>query len=213
MGTMHAPMERKSNRSFPFDKQRLCFSVVYGMQQHKEHARERRILQTAFTPSNLRGYVPRVQALAENIVKDWATKDEISIYEEARRYVTRVASDILAGFDERWTSPEGYNFVNQCYLDIWKGFISVPFDFPGSNIRKGANARLKLQQLVSDSLSDLIAKKEKEGKKLGDAVRDQMQANSEPSDGKQAQESTTIAEVFATVKDEDGKPLTRQVET
>jgi hypothetical protein len=147
--------------------------------------------------------------LAETILMEWAERGRVLLFDESRRYVTRVASDVLAGFDERWTSPEGYAKVNQCYLDIWKGFFSIPLNFPGSKLRTAITARETIERLVDESLSDFSRKKEEEQKKSGcdGGGRNETQHEETFTGSTKKPPGRTIGEILAAMTDEDGKPL------
>ncbi|EFN56777.1 hypothetical protein CHLNCDRAFT_144261 [Chlorella variabilis] len=50
----------------------------------KHHIRIKRLAQAAFTPRAIRGYLPRMQAIAEQAVQKWAADGDILVHEEMK---------------------------------------------------------------------------------------------------------------------------------
>jgi len=44
--------------------------------------------------------------------------DPRSVYDAMKWWTTRVAVDVIVGFDDSWTSPEGFAEVNQLFK-VW----------------------------------------------------------------------------------------------
>jgi retinoid hydroxylase len=157
----------------------------------KQHARDRKIMAPIFTPTNLKGYIPRVADLAKNTVSSWeratgssrggnidksatasATTDcttkgspitsSISAYHEIRKYVLRVGLELVLGFDATKTSPAEYDRVSQLFRELWAGFFTVPFDLPGSNYRKAIKAQNELKKTILSNLEEMLLVIEKE---------------------------------------------------
>lgn len=65
---------------------------------------------------NLRGYVRRLTSLTEHTLEEWAEKGNINAFDEVRRFVMTIGMSVLAGFDNPYISPEGFEKANQLYL-------------------------------------------------------------------------------------------------
>jgi len=187
----------------------------------KEHARNRKILSPIFSPTNLKGYIPRVATLAKNTVNSWeiATKSNtdgapntsILAYTELRKYVLRVGLELVLGFDVTRNSTSEYDRVCQLFNNLWAGFFTVPIDMPGSNYRKALKARDELQNTILSNLEMLMeeqspaadaAEKEKVDKE-GEAVGSEGNKDNGGGGG------LTAIELLMEAKNEDGKPVSK----
>ncbi|EFN55595.1 hypothetical protein CHLNCDRAFT_134129 [Chlorella variabilis] len=78
----------------------------------KAHIRIKRLAQPAFTPKAIRGYLPRMQAIAEQAVQKWAAEGDILWF------TFRVVVETIVGCDDGWTSPENFPAVSSDF-EVW----------------------------------------------------------------------------------------------
>ncbi|KAL4519214.1 hypothetical protein Ndes2437B_g05074 [Nannochloris sp. 'desiccata'] len=185
----------------------------------KEHARDRKILSPIFTPTNLKGYIPRVAILAKNTVKSWeiastnntcGKNTSILAYTEIRKYVLRVGLELVLGFDVTRTSTSEYDRMSQLFTDLWAGFFTVPVDVPGSNYRKALKARDELQKTILSNL-EVLMEEESLAMASSEKIKEEEKINEEVGN-----EGNTVGgggraalELLMEAKDEDGKPVTK----
>ncbi|KAL4444057.1 hypothetical protein ABPG75_011794 [Micractinium tetrahymenae] len=91
----------------------------------KQHLHIKHLAQAAFTPKAIRGYLPRMQATAEEAVQKWAAQGDILVYHEMKWFTFRVAVDIIVGFDDSWTrpGPDGFDCVSTLFKDWLDGLF------------------------------------------------------------------------------------------
>lgn len=167
-------------------------NALVNMTGH-EHDKLRRSLLVAFTPVALRGYLPKLQRLAELAVSRWSSQDTISAYDEVRWFAARVGTDLLVGFDETWTSPEGFAEINEIYKTWWQGIFNIPLDAPGTAFRRSLNIKKELDRRILDGINKLREKNE--------AARDE---------GKEVENNTAMMRLI-NAQHEDGRPFTEYV--
>lgn len=163
----------------------------------KQHMRIKRLVQAAFTPKAIRGYMPRMQAMAEEAVQKWAAQGDILTYNEMKWFTFRVAVGIIAGFDDSWTrpGPDGFERVNALFKDWLDGLFSFPIAIPGTAFARGMKARAGLMERINASL-DLLEARKQQDKAEGRAGREEGQL--------------TALDLLLASEDEEGKGLTRE---
>lgn len=166
----------------------------------KQHMRIKRLVQAAFTPKAIRGYMPRMQAMAEEAVAKWAAQGDILAYNEMKWFTFRVAVSVIAGFDDGWTrpGPDGFDRVNALFKDWLDGLFSFPIAIPGTAFARGMKARVGLMQRINASLDLLEAQKRRQA---------------EAQDGgaaAQGEQQPTALDLLLASRDEEGKGLTRE---
>jgi cytochrome P450 len=178
----------------------------------KEHARDRKILSPIFTPTNLKGYVPRVAKLAENTVASWKkasnTTGDILAYAEIRKYVLRVGLELVLGFDVTRTSPTEYDRVSHLFTELFAGFFTVPVDVPGSNYRRATRARDELRKTILQNLETLLAESPPSRAAAAASEENSQKEGEGPlRDGDGDSGGRTALELLMEAKDEDGNPV------
>ncbi|EFN56775.1 hypothetical protein CHLNCDRAFT_144259 [Chlorella variabilis] len=179
----------------------------------KQHARVKRLAQAAFTPRAIRGYLPRMQTIAEQAVQKWAADGDILWF------TFRIAVEIIVGFDDGWTSPrqfptisaefktwlEGlFRRVRQQHLDRTRFF---PLPIPGTAFARGMKMRAALMRRIHASL-DLL-----EERNAAAAAGSPGEASGHNGDaGSPAAEQRTTLDFLKSSRDENGNTLTRQAE-
>ena len=66
-----------------------------------EHHWHRRIMNPAFASSYMDRYLPRMNRVIRQRIATWTARDEIDLYQEARKITFDVAAEVLAGFTAR----------------------------------------------------------------------------------------------------------------
>ncbi|PRW50773.1 glutamine cyclotransferase [Chlorella sorokiniana] len=123
----------------------------------KDHTRLKRLMQAAFTPKAIRGYLPRMQASAEEAVAKWEKQGLIHAYEEMKWWTFRVAVELIVGFDQSWVSEEGFPVANELFRVWLEGLFSFPVAIPGTAFARGMKARAALMRRIHASLDLLEA--------------------------------------------------------
>ncbi|KAL4444062.1 hypothetical protein ABPG75_011799 [Micractinium tetrahymenae] len=169
----------------------------------KQHMRIKRLVQAAFTPKAIRGYMPRMQAMAEEAVHKWTAQGDILAYNEMKWYTFRVAVSVIAGFDDSWTrpGPDGFEHVNALFKDWLDGLFSFPIAIPGTAFARGMKARGGLMQRINASL-DLLEQQTQEKGQKGEAPTGQ--------EAEEQAEQPTALDLLLASRDEEGKGLTRE---
>ncbi len=117
-----------------------------------DHRAQRRILQQAFKFTTMRDYVPRVEHTVLNHLATWSRGDAFHFYDHIKRTLLDVATDIFLGIPDEDQRGE---FVSRAFLDIASGLGSLlPWDLPGTPIRRGLQGRDRLHQYLHASIED-----------------------------------------------------------
>jgi cytochrome P450 len=171
----------------------------------KDHARDRKFLAPIFTPTNLKGYIPRVANLAQNTLRTWETacssttgNRTILAYAEIRKYVLRVGLELVLGFDGTKTDVSEYDRVSTLFTDLWAGFFTLPLDLPGSNYRKAVKARDELRKTILQNLKLMI--NEMPSPDFITTIKEE---------GEEEESGRTALELLLDAKNEDGTPVTQ----
>jgi cytochrome P450 len=121
----------EANR-FVLHTQRECFSHDLGWtpvigetlgkgllnMDPPEHTRHRAMMNPAFTASFMASYLPLMQRVVERRTADWAARDEVDVYHEAREITFDIAAAALVGFQ----AGAEVDFLRECFYTLLHGF-------------------------------------------------------------------------------------------
>lgn len=184
----------------------------------KQHIRIKRLAQAAFTPKAIRGYLPRMQASAEEAVRKWADQGDILVYQEMKWWTFRVAVEIILGVDGTWTAPgpDGFAHVSALFKDWLDGLFSFPVAIPGTAFARGMKARAGLMQRIHASMALLEESKAAGAAAKGigkeeesTAAKGAAAAPGHSVVGEQYQQPTAM-DLLLGSRDEEGGSLTRE---
>jgi cytochrome P450 len=117
----------------------------------EEHLLQRRIMQQAFSPDLLRGYVDRMQPDIVRNVRSWPTGERFLFQHAANRLVHDVANGTFMGI----TRGADASRVTSAFLDTARATYSMlRFPFPGSRWSRGLHARRWLADHLGGVLPD-----------------------------------------------------------
>ena len=108
-----------------------------------EHLGHKRILQQAFTPTSLKGYMDRLVPRIEASVDQWAEPDSVRIYELFKKLTLDVALEVFVGV-ELDDAEEAR--INRAFIDSVRATSAlVRKPIPGFRWKKGLAARKVLE--------------------------------------------------------------------
>nr|ATG29897.1 CYP725A17 [Taxus chinensis] len=150
---------------------------------------EHRIVRTALArclgPQALQNYIPKMSSEIQNhINKKWKGKDEVKVLPLVRGLIFSIASTLFFDVNDGHQQKQLHHLLET----ILVGSLSVPLDFPGTRYRKGLQARLKLDEILSS-----LIKRRRSDLRSGIASDDQ-----------------DLLSVLLTFRDEKGNSLTDQ---
>lgn len=170
----------------------------------KAHIRIKRLAQPAFTPKAIRGYLPRMQAIAEQAVQKWAAEGDILVHQEMKWFTFRVVVETIVGCDDGWTSPENFPAVSSDF-EVWvAGLFSIPLAIPGTAFARGLKKRTALMRRIHASL-DLAEAAGQHGPGAGGG----RNPASHDDGGAAGAEQPSALDLLMRSRDEEGVGLTR----
>ncbi|KDD75989.1 cytochrome P450 [Helicosporidium sp. ATCC 50920] len=133
----------------------LLGSKSLAMLHGSEHERLRRMMQVAFTPKAMRGYLPRIEEIMREQMATWASGERLSGWEVANKMMLKVALQVICGFDKEWTRAEVYDDIYHTFATWLKGLFYFKFDWPGTQYRASQLARRRLETMIQRSVDEL----------------------------------------------------------
>nr|AAN52360.1 5-alpha-taxadienol-10-beta-hydroxylase [Taxus chinensis]AAS19442.1 5-alpha-taxadienol-10-beta-hydroxylase [Taxus chinensis] len=150
---------------------------------------DHRILRTALArflgAQALQNYLGRMSSeIGHHFNKKWKGKDEVKVLPLVRGLIFSIASTLFFDANDGHQQKQLHHLLET----ILVGSLSVPLDFPGTRYRKGLQARLKLDEILSS-----LIKRRRSDLRSGIASDDQ-----------------DLLSVLLTFRDEKGNSLTDQ---
>jgi len=102
--------------------------------RHKYH---RSIMLDAFKKKPMQGYLNKMPALIEHLLKEIDGKDQILAFPYFKNVTLKIAGSVFFGLDLK----EDLTKVNQAVTDIVNASAALPINMPFTNYRKGINGR------------------------------------------------------------------------
>ncbi len=141
----------------------------------EDHKRHRRILQVAFRPQVMAGYLDQMRPIIEKHVADWTRRSWLRAYPAAKELTLQIAAKVFIGVD----LEQDVKRINRAFLDLVKGSISlVRLAIPGLPYQRALLARRKLSDFFAKvigeqrdapnaaMLGQLMSAESEEGEKL-----------------------------------------------
>ncbi|CAH1800496.1 unnamed protein product [Owenia fusiformis] len=120
----------------------------------EQHRWRRETILKAFNKEALAGYLPSVQAVCNEYVKEWCKEGSVFGYAAARSLTFSVAAKMLLGFD--------FNDRNKMQMmllfeDMLASLFSMPVDLPGIGYHKGLKARCAITEEIESCIQKRTA--------------------------------------------------------
>ena len=118
----------------------------------KDHRAQRKVMQVAFKPAALRGYVEEMNRISDERVAQWETGDDaFLLYPAIKSLTLGLASRVFLGMPLVDQSSE----VNQAFIDTVHATLSlIRYPIPGGLYRKGIQGRAFLERYLTELLPE-----------------------------------------------------------
>ena len=118
----------------------------------KDHRAQRKVMQVAFKPAALRGYVEEMNRISDERVAQWETGDDaFLLYPAIKSLTLGLASRVFLGMPLGDQSNE----VNQAFIDTVHATLSlIRYPIPGGLYRKGIQGRAFLERYLTELLPE-----------------------------------------------------------
>jgi cytochrome P450 len=136
------------------------FSGSLMLMDFDEHRLQRRLMQTAFKASAMRGYIDSVNTITRDTIESWPKGQAMSFYPTIKALLLDVAAKVFLGaqLDEEGAA------LNQAFIDFADGTVGIiKKDWPGLLHRKGLNGRRVLEKFIWQSID---SKRQSDGKDM-----------------------------------------------
>jgi|TARA_B110000902_G_scaffold266897_1_gene356744 cytochrome P450 len=109
-----------------------------------DHKFHRRIMQTAFKTTAMRGYVDEMNPIIDSAIAKWQTDKDFHFYPHVKTLLLDIGAKIFLGLDLEGRETKE---LNEAFLDMIAGSLAViRKDWPGLTYRKGMNGRRFLEK-------------------------------------------------------------------
>nr|CAB3235442.1 cytochrome P450 26A1-like [Phallusia mammillata] len=127
------------------------------------HTKIKRLALRAFSPKFINKYSPVMISRIESHIKEWQSRDSISVFEACTQMVSKTMMTVLLGISP--DDPDIQRYI-QAEEDIVNSILCLPIALPGFSFYKGLKAqefifkkvetklRPRLESSVEDDLSD-----------------------------------------------------------
>jgi cytochrome P450 len=168
-------LDRERRFSNELGYQRLAPLFGRGLVQYDfdEHRFQRRLFQTAFKPTALRGYVPLIADDVARELATWRSAPAFRVYPHVKRLLLRSGLTVFYGLQ---ATSEQSELLGEAFVDLINGSLRIfDVDLPGFRLHRALRARELLrgyvQQLIperrerdgADMLSHLCKVKKESG--------------------------------------------------
>ncbi len=125
------------------------FSGSLMLMDFDEHRLQRRLMQTAFKTTSLRGYIDAVNTITRDTINAWPTDQSLQFYPTVKALLLDIAAKVFLGTQ---LDKEGAR-LNQAFIDFADGTVGiVKKDWPGLLHRKGLKGRRVLEKYIWQSI-------------------------------------------------------------
>ncbi|WP_447008735.1 cytochrome P450 [Saccharothrix sp. DSM 118769] len=115
----------------------------------EEHLRQRRVVQQAFTPNRLRGYLDRMNRVIDAGLRGWRPADPFPLLPAVRRLTLNLAADVFLGLALGRTADA----VGAAFVDMTRAVTAyVRVGAPGTRWARGLAGRRVLERFCLDRL-------------------------------------------------------------
>lgn len=117
------------------------------MRDFDEHKFHRRIMQTAFKTSVMRGYIDQINELTARRIASWDKHNPFFYYDNIKHLLLDIGAQVFVGIE---LGDEAQR-LNTAFLDMMGGTMAlIRKDWPGLVYRKGMNGRRYLDRFFND---------------------------------------------------------------
>ena len=118
----------------------------------KDHRAHRKVMQVAFKPAALRGYVEEMNQISSERVAQWgAQRGDFLLYPAIKSLTLGLASRVFLGM----RLAEQSDTINQAFIDTVHATLSlIRYPIPGGLYRKGIQGRAFLERYLTDLLPE-----------------------------------------------------------
>lgn len=111
-----------------------------------EHLHHRRIMQQAFTPARLTGYLAAMSAAISAGLARWSPTDPFRVHPAFKQLTLDLATDLFMGGAHTGERMDG---VNQAFVDCVHAAVAyLRFPVPGGRWRRGLHGRRTLEEFL-----------------------------------------------------------------
>ncbi|GLJ11876.1 hypothetical protein SUGI_0179040 [Cryptomeria japonica] len=141
----------QSNDSCVINKQPITVTRIIGQNNllelsGEDHRRMRGAIMQFLKPEALQKFVGRMESvILRHFEQCWEGKETILLCPLMRNLAFEVATDLLFGLKE----SEERDILHKEFSEAEKGGWSIPLDIPGTNFRRGLNARVRICKRLS----------------------------------------------------------------
>lgn len=117
------------------------------MRDFDEHKFHRRIMQTAFKTSTMKGYIDQINDITARVIADWGSQEKFLYYDNIKHLLLDIGAKVFVGLE----LGDDVQRLNSAFLDMMGGTMAlIRKDWPGLRYRKGMNGRRYLDKFFND---------------------------------------------------------------
>uniref|UniRef100_A0A7N0UM81 (+)-abscisic acid 8'-hydroxylase n=1 Tax=Kalanchoe fedtschenkoi TaxID=63787 RepID=A0A7N0UM81_KALFE len=143
--------------TYPPSKEKMIGPQALFFHQGDYHSNLKTLVQSSFHPTRIRDSVPEIQRIVLSFLSAWEKCTTINTLREMKRYAFEVA--MISAFGSSSKQEVEMEGIKQLYLQLEKGYNSMPLDLPGTPFHRAMKAR----NLLNETLRKLIDKRRQAG--------------------------------------------------
>ncbi|XP_043714982.1 abscisic acid 8'-hydroxylase 4-like [Telopea speciosissima] len=166
--------------TYPKSKEQMIGSSALFFHQGDYHTRLRKLVQGSLSLDPIRKLISNIEALAVSTLESWAADAHVVVntFHEMKKFSFEVGILAIFGSLDEYHKEK----LKKNYIMVDKGYNSFPINIPGTPYYKAVLARKRLNQILSEIISErkerrvvekgllgcLMNSKDKEGNNLTD---------------------------------------------
>ncbi|KAH7314920.1 hypothetical protein KP509_21G027300 [Ceratopteris richardii] len=135
--------------TFPASKQRMIGPQALFFHEGPYHAKLRKLVVSSFTPESIRGMVSDIEDLVLATLDTWEGK-KINTFAEMKKFAFKVGLMKIFGREASIDIAD----LNQAYLNLEKGYNSMPVNVPGTKFNTSMKARQHLSKMIEKVIQE-----------------------------------------------------------
>ncbi|KAL5705730.1 (+)-abscisic acid 8'-hydroxylase [Ranunculus cassubicifolius] len=136
--------------TYPKSKEQMIGPNALFFHQGDYHTHLRKLIQNPLSPESLRNHIPDIETIAISALESWVGGRVINTYREMKKFSFDIGILAVFGNLESYYKEE----LKKNYFIVDKGYNSFPTSMPGTLYNKAILARKRLDQILSEIISE-----------------------------------------------------------
>lgn len=149
--------------TYPKSKEQLIGPSALFYHQGDYHSRVRKLVQGSLSLEAIRNFIPQIESIAISALESWCGGNIVNTFNEMKKFSFNVGILTTFGSLDAYYKEE----LKRNYLIVDKGYNSFPSNIPGTAYKNALSARKRLNETLSEIISQRKEKRVEEKDLLG----------------------------------------------